>query len=118
PPGVLEDLLTNWTRNVQAKLDEGSAGGQLSIDEARQQVRDEIDEALKADGIYPSHVAQLKERAIACRKGSDDAGVTESIHSLLADLVTSEAASAGLRVTDLLLEKLTQEIERAAGELE
>lgn len=118
PPGVLEDLLTNWTRNVQAKLDEGSAGGQLSIDEARQQVRDEIDEALKADGIYPSHVAQLKERAIAWRKGSDDAGVTESIHSLLADLVTSEAASAGLRVTDLLLEKLTQEIERAAGELE
>lgn len=118
PPGVLEDLLTSWARGVQAKLDEGTANGQLPIDDARQQIRDEIDEALKPDGIYPSFQAQLRERAISWRRGVDGASNEYSIHQRLADLAVSEAAIAGLRVTDLLLDRLSREVTKAAAELE
>lgn len=118
PPGTLEDLLTGWARGVQSKLDEGSQNGQLSIDDARQQIRDEIDEALKADGIYPGFLAKLKERAIQWRRGVDGASDEESIHRRLADVAMSETAVAGLRVADLLLDRLSREVTKAADELE
>ena len=118
PPGTLEDLLTGWARKVQAKLDEGSNNGQMAIDDVRQQVRDEIDEALKAEGIYSGFLAKLNEQSINWRRGVDGASTEDSIHRKLADLMISETAVAGLSVTDLLLERLSREITKASGELE
>ena len=117
PPGVLEDLLAGWASTVQRKLDEGSANGQLPIAEARQQIRDEIDEALKADGIYPRFLADLKERAIIWRRGLDGTPLEENIHRRLADLAVSEMAVTGIRVADLLLERLAREGSNASEEL-
>lgn len=118
PPSELEDLLLTWARGVQSKLDTGSPKGQLGIDEVRQQVRDEIDEALKPDGIYPGYLSNLKERAITWRRGVAGAATEESIHRWLGDLIIAEAAVAGLQVAELLVERLMRETTKAVQELE
>lgn len=117
PPGTLEDLLVAWTRSVQEKLDVGSGNGRLAIDDARQQVRDEIDEALKPDGIYPGYLAQLKERAITWRRGVEGDDIEASIHETLAGLVVREAGRFGVRVANALLDRLSRDLKTAADEL-
>ena len=119
PPGELEDMLSTWTRSTRERVDLNSRNGQIPVEDARQQVRDEIEQAFGPEGLLPGFDAKLKERAILWRRGVDGAaGDTRGIHSILEDLVASTAARAGLIVTRLLLERLAGEVNRAVEDLE
>ncbi len=112
PEEGLEPLIARWCREAQSKIDSESGNSRLPIKEARQQLLDEIDNAQKPDGIHPTYMSGLTERAIEWRRGTA-VDPEKNIHNWLAELVLAEVASSGLQVTQLLVDRLVAEVATA-----
>jgi hypothetical protein len=121
PYADLQSVLNTWVAAIRAKLDDEGDGGTMPTGEARTSVRAELEAALAPGqapgGVLPRVAADIRERALAWRRGVDADDKRTPLQAHLADLALAYAARFGLPVTRELLAALSTQVADAVKEL-